>query len=92
VLLLAHGAFHKARPLHLPPNVGLLFFPPSAPELNPSERLWGDRKDWLATSPPTTLDELSTRLMARLTHSSAAAVRSLTCFSYLLAAVQRVNG
>jgi transposase len=48
LLLLDNGAFHKARALRLPPNLGLLFFPPDAPELNPIERLWRDLKDWLA--------------------------------------------
>lgn len=28
LLLLDNGAFHKAKALRLPPNVGLLFFPP----------------------------------------------------------------
>jgi hypothetical protein len=92
LLLLDNGAFHKARHLHLPANVGLLFFPPYAPELNPIERLWRDLKDWLATSPPTTLDALSTLLMTRLNHYSAAVVHSLTGFAYLLAATQTVNG
>ena len=92
LLLLDNGAFHKARHLRLPANVGVLFFPPYSPELNPIERLWRDLKDWLAHSPPTTLDDLSTLLMTRLTHYSAAMVRSLTGFPYLLAAAQAVNG
>jgi transposase len=92
LLLLDNGAFHKAKALRLPPNVGLLFFPPYAPELNPIERLWRDLKDWLAQSQPPTLDDLSTLLMTRLTHYTTKAVRSLTGFSYLLAAAQTVNG
>jgi transposase len=92
LLLLDNGAFHKAQALQLPPNVGLVFFPPYAPELNPIERLWRDLKDWLAQSQPATLDELSALLMTRLRHYSAAVVRSLTGFSYLLAAAQAVNG
>ena len=52
--ILDNGAFHKARALRLPPNVGLLFLPPYAPELNPIERLWRDLKGWLAPRPPTT--------------------------------------
>ena len=90
--LLDNGAFHKAKALRSPTNVGLLFFPPYAPELNPIERLWRDLKDGLAQSPPTTLDALSTLLMTRLTHYTPTAVRSLTGFAYLLAAAQTVNG
>jgi len=92
LLLLDNGAFHKARHLHLPANVGVLFFPPYAPELTPIERLWRALKDWLAQSPPATLDDLSTRLMTRLTPYTPAAVRSLTSFPYLLAATQTVKG
>ena len=92
LLLLDNGAFHKAKALRFPTNVGVLFFPPYAPELNPIERLWRDRKDWLAQSQPTTLAALSTLLMTRLTHYTPTVVRSLTGFSYLLAAAQTVNG
>jgi transposase len=92
LLLLDNGAFHKAKALRFPTNVGVLFFPPYAPELNPIERLWRDLKDWLAQSPPTTLDALSTLLMTRLTHYTTQAVRSLTDFSSLLTAAQTGNG
>jgi transposase len=92
LLLLDNGAFHKAKAWRFPTNVGVLFFPPYAPELNPIERLWRDLKDWLAQSPPTTPDALSTLLMTRLTHYTTQAVRSLTDFPYLLAAAQTVNG
>jgi transposase len=92
LLLLDNGAFHKAKALRFPTHVGLLFFPPYAPELNPIERLCRDLKDWLAQSPPTTLDALSTLLMTRLTHYTTKAVRSLTGFSSLLAAALTANG
>jgi transposase len=92
LLLLDNGAFHKAQALHLPQHVALLFFPPYAPELNPIERLWRDLKEWLAQSQPLSLDELSTLLMTRLPYYSAAVVRSLTGFSYLLAAARAANG
>jgi hypothetical protein len=91
LLLLDNGAFHKAHALRLPPNIGLLFFPPYSPELNPIERLWRDLKDWLAPYHPTSLAELSDLLCERLKHYSAATLRSLTGFSYLLAAAQTVT-
>lgn len=92
LLLLDNGAFHKAQALRLPPNVGLVFLPPYTPELNPIERLWRDLKDWLSQFHPTTLDELSPLLCTRLTQYSAATLRSLTAFPYLLAATPSVNG
>ena len=91
LLLLDNGASHKARSLRLPPNVGLLFFPPYAPELNPIERLWRDLKDWLALSQPTSLAQLSKLLGTRLKHYTPAALRSLTGFPYLLTAAQQVT-
>jgi len=91
LLLLDNGAFHKARALRLPPNLGLLFFPPYAPELNPTERLWRDLKDWLAQYQPASLDGLSELLCRRLKHYSAATLRSLTGFPYLLSAAQSVT-
>ena len=92
LLLLDNGAFHKAQALRLPRNVGLLFFPPYAPELNPIERLWRDLKDWLSQFQPTTLENLSTLLCTRLNQYSPASLRSLTGFPYLLAATRSVNG
>lgn len=92
LLVLDNGAFHKARSLRLPPNVGLLFLPPYAPELNPIERLWRDLKDWLAPHQPTSLDALSTLLTTRLQHYTAARLRSLTGFPYFVAAAQHANG
>jgi hypothetical protein len=92
LLLLDNGAFHKAQALRLPPNVGFLFFPPYAPELNPIERLWRDLKDWLSLSAPATLDALSALLGTRRRDSTAIALRSLTGFAYLLAAIAHVFG
>ncbi len=91
LLLLDNGAFHKARALRLPPNLGLLFLPPSTPELTPIERLWRDLKDWLAQYQPTSLDALSELLCVRLKQSSTVTLRSLTGFSYLLLAAQAVS-
>ena len=90
LLLLDNGAFHKAQSLRLPRNVGLLFFPPYAPELNPIERLWRDLKDWLSQFQPTTLAELSDLLSKRLNAYSTSALRSLTGFPYLLTALPQV--
>jgi transposase len=92
LLLLDNGAFHKAQALRLPPNVGLVFFPPYTPELNPIERLWRDLKDWLAPYQPTSLAQLSKLLEARLKLYTPSALRSLTGFRYLLTAAQQVIG
>ena len=92
LLVLDNGAFHKARSLRLPPNVGLLFLPPYAPELHPLERLWRDLKEWLAAKSPPTLDALPTLLTTRLHHYTPTRVRSLTGFPYFVAATRLAHG
>ncbi len=92
LLVLDNGAFHKAHSLRRPPNVGRLFLPPYAPEVNPIKRLWRDLKDGLAPRPSPTLDALSTFLTTRLRHSSPTRLRSLTGFPFFVAAAHLANG
>lgn len=40
IVVLDNGAFHKAKELKVPDNMGLVFLPPYSPELNPAERIW----------------------------------------------------
>lgn len=40
IIVLDNGAFHKAKRLHIPSNICLVFLPPYCPELNPSEKMW----------------------------------------------------
>jgi len=91
LMLLDNGAFHKAHTLRVPANVGFVFFPPYAPELNPIERLWRDLKDWLSRYCPSTLAELSLLLSSRLNSYPVAAIQTLTGFTYLVAAAQQAN-
>jgi hypothetical protein len=44
IVVLDNGAFHKAKALNIPPNIGLLFLPPYSPELNPAENMWAHFK------------------------------------------------
>ena len=39
-MVLDNGAFHKAKTLKIPDNIGLIFLPPYSPELNPAENIW----------------------------------------------------
>jgi transposase len=40
IMVLDNGAFHKAKSLVIPENIGLIFLPPYSPELNPAEKIW----------------------------------------------------
>jgi transposase len=44
IIVLDNGAFHKAKSLKIPPNIGLVFLPPYSPELNPAENMWAQYK------------------------------------------------
>jgi transposase len=91
ILLLDHGAFHKAKALALADNLITLFLPPYSPELNPIERLWRDLKDQLAGNLPHTLDELFEQVAQIITRYSTNDLRSLTAFSYLIEAITSAN-
>jgi transposase len=44
IIVLDNGAFHKAKSLKIPANIGLIFLPPYSPELNPAENIWAQYK------------------------------------------------
>lgn len=44
VLIMDRAGWHRAKNLVVPDNITILYPPPSPPELNPVERLWGYMK------------------------------------------------
>jgi transposase len=84
---LDNGRLHTAQTSKIPDNLVLLFLPPYAPELNPPERFWRDRKDRVAQDMSTMLDELSDRVLTIITQYSREDIRSLTSYSYFVHAV-----
>jgi putative transposase len=87
ILLLDNGAFHKAKTLHLPANVLLLFLPPYSPELNPIERVWQHLKAPLADALFPTLRKLRNRVTTLLHGCSPTRLQSLTGYPYFTNAV-----
>jgi transposase len=59
VMVLDNGAFHKAKALQTPQNIGLIFLPPYSPELNPAENIWAILKRKFTNRIHQTLEELS---------------------------------
>lgn len=78
VVVLDNGAFHKARRLVIPPNIGLLFLPPYSPELNPAEMIWRWIKDRLGNLVFDTLEQLAAKVDAILATLSNQTIRSIT--------------
>lgn len=73
ILTLDNGAFHKAKSLIIPENIGLLFLPAYSPELNPAENMWAILKRKFTNKLHHTLEEVSefiTKATANLTKES----------------------
>jgi transposase len=62
IMFLDNGAFHKARRLKIPDNIGLVFLPPYSPELNPAEKIWWTIKREISMKVFRTLDELTSEI------------------------------
>lgn len=86
LLLVDNATARTAEKLKVPANIGLLFLPPSAPELNPIERFWRQLKDWLSDYEPQLLAELRELLSEGLNSFTKADISSLTSFDYLMSA------
>jgi transposase len=59
IITLDNGAFHKAKSLVIPENIGLIFLPPYSPELNPAEKIWAIIKRKFTNLLHETLEEIS---------------------------------
>jgi transposase len=83
ILTLDNGAFHKAKTLVIPDNIGLIFLPPYSPELNPAENMWAQLKRKFTNKLHHSLEEVSefiTNVIATLTKES---VKKTCGFEYV---------
>ena len=83
LLVLDNGAFHKAKTLSIPGNIGLLFLPPYSPELNPAENIWAILKRKFTNKLFKTLDEVSAFLTEATNALSADKIKSTCGFQYI---------
>lgn len=84
IMVLDNGAFHKAKSLKIPDNIGLLFLPPYSPELNPAENIWAILKRKFTNKLYRTLDEVSEFITAATNSLSKDKIKSTCRFSYIL--------
>ena len=83
IMVLDNGAFHKAKYLNIPDNIGLLFLPPYSPELNPAEKIWQILKRQFTNKLHNTLLQVSefiTQELAKLTKNS---IKKTCEFNYI---------
>lgn len=93
IVVLDNGAFHKAKRLVVPDNIGLLFLPSYSPELNPAEQIWCLLKKTICNKAFTTLDELSDHLCTVIQQTiTIDSVKSITGYEFFLSAYQTIFG
>jgi transposase len=85
IVILDNGAFHKAKRLMIPQNIGLIFLPSYSPELNPAEQIWRLLKKTICNKAFTTLDELSDFLCVTIQKTiTIDSVKSITGYQSFL--------
>ena len=86
-MFLDNGAFHKAKRLIIPQNIGLIFLPPYSPELNPAEKVWWMLKRHLSRQVYTSLKQLQDDLDKIVQqHLTIPRIKSLTSYDLFLSA------
>jgi transposase len=87
IMVLDNGAFHKAKTLEIPENIGLLFLPPYSPELNPAENIWAAIKRKFTNKLCKTLDEVSEFITTATNALSSDKIKSTCGFSYIFSGI-----
>jgi len=92
IMVLDNGAFHKAKTLIIPDNIGLLFLPAYSPELNPAEQIWRVIKKTVCNKVFKTLDELSDHLSSVIKNIlTTQSIKSITGYPLYLSAYQTIS-
>ena len=91
IMVLDNGAFHKAKSLNIPDNIGLLFLPPYSPELNPAENIWAILKRKFTNKLYNTLDEVSEFITEATNSLSAHKIKNTCGFPYIFSGLNWTN-
>jgi transposase len=91
ILLLDNSGAHTAQRLHWPENVRHVWLPPYCPELNPIERVWRDLKDDLAWQHFPDLEAQQDYVGDLLQAYNTSTLQSLTCYAYLVEAINALS-
>ena len=85
IVVLDNGAFHKAKSLSIPKNIGLIFLPPYSPELNPAEKIWLTIKRDFENRLFESLEKLGDFISCSLKKITTEKVKSVCSFKYIFA-------
>jgi transposase len=91
IMVLDNGAFHKARSLNIPDNIGLIFLPPYSPELNPVENIWAILKRKFTNKHYNTLDEVSEFITEATNSLCSDKIKSTCGFEYIFSGLNWTN-
>ena len=88
ILMVMDGAgWHRAKELHVPENMALIFLPPYSPELNPVEHIWDNiRENWFGNEVFNSIEGVENQLEKALAalENARETVRGLTGFPWLI--------
>ena len=91
IIFLDNGAFHKAKRLIIPDNIGLIFLPPYSPELNPAEKIWWTIKREFNNKAFKTMEQLQAEVDAIIKkHITVQSVKSITGYEIYLAPIRTI--
>lgn len=83
IIVLDNGAFHKAKTLIIPYNIGLIFLPPYSPELNPAEKIWAILKRKFTNKLCKSLEEVSLFITESTMQLTENTVKKICGFEYV---------
>jgi transposase len=83
IIVLDNGAFHKAKTLVIPENIGLIFLPPYSPELNPAEKIWANLKRKFSNKFCKSLDDVSQFISESIITLEKNVVRKTCDYEYI---------
>lgn len=87
IIVLDNGAFHKAKFLIIPQNMGLIFLPPYSPELNPAENIWAILKRRFTNKLCKSLEEVSEYISESIKILTSENVKRTCGFNYIFSGI-----
>ena len=83
ILVLDNAAFHKAKKLNIPENIGMIFLPPYSPELNPAEKVWWKFKRSFTNILCSSLNQVSDFITKTCQNLTSNEIKNICSFDYV---------
>jgi transposase len=83
IIVLDNGAFHKAKALEIPENIGMIFLAPYSPELNPAEKIWAIMKRKYTNLLCKSLDDVSNFISTQVNSLTKTSIQKTCSYEYI---------